>query len=112
MSERKTRSNKGIKRGPRSTTKCTTAFKSGTLKLTRLGKPYLLTKSGHRYNCSNEFMRKKISMANYKTAHLVTEKPKDRPSQFPKGTVKNGFVIKMVKVPGGSGYRKTWRKIQ
>jgi len=113
MSQRKTRSNKGTKRGPRVTTsptKCTVAFKNGTLKLTKFGKPYLLTKTGNRYSCADEFTRKIISMSNYKKI-IVHEKPKARPSQFPKGTIRNGFVIKMVKVPTGAGYRKAWRKI-
>ena len=113
MPERKVRSNKGVKRGPRVTktpTKCTNSFKDGTLKLTRFGKPYLLTKAGNRYSCANEFTRKSISMANYKKP-TVHEKPKAKPSQFPKGTVRNGFVVKMVKVPTGAGYRKAWRKV-
>jgi hypothetical protein len=39
------------------------------------------------------------------------EKPTSPTSKFKKGTVRNGYIIKMVKVPTKSGYRKAWRKI-
>ena len=39
-------------------------------------------------------------------------KPLDNPHFFKKGTIRNGYIIKMVKVPCRSGKRKAWRRLQ
>ena len=123
MSERKIRSNKGKKRGPyrprlgpskpRLTsdvkTKCVSAFINKTLKLTKTGTPYLNTKAGNRYSCKTQLEKKSMYMFNYKKP--AGQKPNVRPSQFKKGTIRNGFIVQMVKVPASTGYRKAWRKI-
>jgi len=109
MTDRKTRSNKGKTRPPTGViTKCVAAFINKTLKLTKTGTPFLKTKAGNRYSCKSEL--KKKGMTNYKKP-VAGQKPTVRPSQFKKGTVRNGFVVKMVKVPTGAGYRKAWRKL-
>ena len=39
-------------------------------------------------------------------------KPLDNPYFFKKGTIRNGYIIKMVKVPCRPGKRKAWRRLQ
>lgn len=116
MTQRKVRSNKGMKRGSYKTsgviTKCVAAFLDKTLKLTKTNTPYLNTKTGNRYSCKSQLEKKKMSISNYKiSTSRVGQKPSERPSQFKKGTIRNGYVVKMVRVPASSGYRKAWRKI-
>jgi hypothetical protein len=38
-------------------------------------------------------------------------KPVENPYYFKKGTIKDGYIIKMVKVPCRPGKRKSWRKL-
>lgn len=104
---RKVRSNKGETRKPytqrKLPSKCVTAFLAGSLLKSKLGNPYLLTKKKNRYSCKKQLNKKGL---NYST---VKPKPTNKPSQFPKGTVRNGWIVKMIKK--GSGATKQWRRV-
>ena len=99
-------------------TKCMAAYLNKLLKFTKTGSPYLDTATGKRYSCKKELEKKGKTMNNYKNTlnnnknTKIIQKPTNRPSQFIKGTVRNGYIVTMVKVPGGSGKRKAWRKIK
>ena len=122
MVDRKTRSNKGKKRGPYKPrsgpskpraptgviTKCVSAFINKTLKLTKTGTPFLKTKAGNRYSCKSQLRKKGISMSNYKKTASV-QKPTTPPYKFKKGTVRNGYQVKYVTT--ALGRKKAWRKI-
>ena len=104
---RKVRSNKGKPRQPyaprKSPSKCVRAFLAGNLLKSKLGNPYLLTQKKNRYSCKKQLNKKGM---NYSTVKL---KPTNKPSQFPKGTVRNGWVIKVIKK--GAGTTKVWRRV-
>lgn len=97
---------------PEKITKCVFAYHNKTLKLTRTGNPYLMTRAGNRYSCRNELNRKNMSLTNYiqPMKHHVWKKPTVPASKFSKGAVLSGYKVTMVRVPGGAGYRKAWRK--
>jgi hypothetical protein len=111
MGERKIRSNKGKSRGPykpRQTdaiTKCVKALETGLLLYTKTGTPYLKTKAGNRYSCKAELKRKGLSQRK------TGDKPTNAASKYKKGTVRNGYYVKVVKKPGSSGHMKVWRKL-
>lgn len=109
MSDRKIRSNKGKKRGSyksrtivESATKCVTAFIKKTLSFTKTGTPFIKTKSGNRYSCKAELKRKGLQ---------TNTKPLTPPSKYKKGTVRQGYVVKVIKKPASSGHMKVWRKL-
>jgi len=41
----------------------------------------------------------------------MTTKPVNNPYYFKKGTIRGGYIIKMVKVPCRAGKRKAWRRL-
>jgi len=112
MPDRKVRSNKGKTRGPykarsgpakpgkhsKVLTKCVIAFRQKTLSFSKYGSPYLKTKAGNRYSCKSQLKKKGLA-----------KPPSVHPSQFKKGTIRNGYVIKYVSTVLGK--KKVWRKI-
>jgi len=103
---RKIRSNKGKIRAPytdrKTPSKCVTAFLNGTLLRSRFGSPYVLTPNKNRYNCQKQLDKRK------KKNGPLKPKPTIKASQYKKGTVRNGWIVKMIKK--GAGSSKQWRR--